>query len=80
MLHNVSKMRMGDQSLHKILASISSRVRPFVSGTTKIMKRREAKAITPKPAKRTPVPTSACNNKVLKGQKRREKKNALAQL
>lgn len=73
MLQNASKMRMGDQSLHKILASISSRVRPFVSGMTKIMKRREAKAITPKPAKRMPVPTSACNNKVLKGQKKDKK-------
>lgn len=45
------------------MASISSRVRPFVSGTMKYMKIRDAMAITPNPANRIPVPTNACYTK-----------------
>ena len=42
------------------LASISSRVRPFVSGTMKYMKKRDSTHITPNPQNRTPAPNSSC--------------------
>jgi hypothetical protein len=58
-----SKTFTQTMNIYNILASISSRERPLVSGTMKYMKRRDAMAITPNPANRTPVPTNACYKK-----------------
>jgi hypothetical protein len=57
-------------NIYNILASISSRERPLVSGTMKYMKTRDAMAITPNPANKTPVPTNACYKKKLKETKK----------
>ena len=50
-------------SFYRSLASISSRVSPFVSGTIKKMKTRDTTAIPPKMKNTIPAPSNVCHHK-----------------